>query len=59
MGFSDVFAKVIGEVFQESLKDQIRVESMEDDQTLTLKDGTMMSLIHLHGALRSPGEEEF
>lgn len=43
---------------QESMQDQIRIESMEDNQTLVLKDGTLVSLISLSGALASPGEAE-
>lgn len=58
MGILDIMTKMVGEVFQESMADQIRLESMEDDETLTMKDGSMMSMIHLHGALRTPGFEE-
>lgn len=58
MGVFDVIAKLTGSVFQESLKDQIRLESMEDDHTFVMKDGTLMTLVHLHGALRTPGEAE-
>ena len=58
MGIADTFAKMIGGVLKESMSDMIRIESMEDDQTLVLKDGTMMSMICLSGALRQPGEQE-
>lgn len=52
------FAKFLGEISQESLKDQIRLESMEDDRILTFKDGTVMSMIALDGALQTPGLDD-
>ncbi|MCW3782605.1 hypothetical protein [Defluviimonas salinarum] len=58
MGVLDTFTKMIGGVLQESMMDQIRLETMEDDITLVMKDGTMMSVINLAGALRSPGEAD-
>ena len=58
MSVFDALTKMVGGVLQESMMDQIRIESMEDDQTFVLKDGTLMSIIHIGGALRSPGEED-
>lgn len=58
MGLSDNFARVIGAFMNESLADMIRLESMEDDSTLVLKDGSLMSMILLEGALRTPGQED-
>ncbi|MBW3243574.1 hypothetical protein KUV57_12950 [Epibacterium sp. DP7N7-1] len=58
MGIVDVFTKMVGGALQESMMDQIRIETMEDDQTLVLKDGTLISLINVAGALRTPGEDD-
>ena len=58
MGLSDNFARIIGAFMNESLADMIRLESMEDESTLVLKDGSLMSMILLEGALRTPGQEE-
>lgn len=58
MGMIDILGKLVGATFKESMSDMIRVESMEDDQTLILKDGTMLSMIQVSGALRQPGEYE-
>lgn len=58
MGFSDNFARIIGAFMNESLADMIRLESMEDESTLVLKDGSLMSMILLEGALRTPGQED-
>lgn len=54
----DGFAQFIGEMSQESIRDQIRIESMEDDQTITCKDGSLMSMIQLSGALQTPGFDD-
>lgn len=59
MSFLDNVAAFIGSSFLESMSDQIRVETMVDDQTLVLKDGSMMSMVHLHGGYSSIGEDEF
>ena len=58
MNISDHYARVIGALFKESMLDMIRVETMEDHQTIVMKDGTMMSMISLEGALSNPGEAE-
>lgn len=58
MSFSEQYARIVGAFLQESLADMIRIETMEDDQTIIMKDGSMMSMIALEGALRAPGEEE-
>lgn len=58
MNFFDGIASAIGSTLLESMADQLRVESMVDDMTLTLKDGSMMSMIMLHGGYQGAGEEE-
>ncbi|MFG6082201.1 hypothetical protein ACEUZ9_002844 [Paracoccus litorisediminis] len=58
MGVMDFIGKAIGGLVKESMSDMIRVETMEDDRTLVLKDGTMMSMIQLSGSMRQPGEPE-
>ena len=58
MSIIDMFTKMVGGALQESMMDQIRIETMENDQTLVLKDGTLISLINVAGALRTPGEED-
>lgn len=58
MSIVDFYARVIGNLSQESLSDFIRVESLEDSFTLVLKDGTLASMIRVEGALRSPGDAE-
>lgn len=58
MGIADQYARIIGTFLEESLADMIRIETMEDDQTFLMKDGSMMSMIALKGALRSPAEAE-
>lgn len=58
MALTDIFATMIGSTLKESMADILRVETMEDDQTLVLKDGTLMSMIRLDGALRQLGEAE-
>ena len=58
MGISEQYARLIGAFLQESLADMIRVETMEDTRTIVMKDGTMMSMLLLDGALHTPGEEE-
>jgi intracellular multiplication protein IcmB len=58
MSITNNFARIIGALMNESLADMIRLESMEDDKTLVLKDGSLMSMIQLEGALRTPGQDE-
>jgi intracellular multiplication protein IcmB len=58
MSISEQYARMVGAFLNESLADMIRIETMEDDQTIVMKDGSMMSMIALEGALRTPGEEE-
>lgn len=58
MAVTDIFARIVGAFMQESLADMIRVESMEDYRTIVMKDGSMMSMILLEGALSTPGEAE-
>lgn len=59
MGVLDGLAAMIGSSLLESMADQIRAETMVDDRTLVLKDGSMMSMISLSGCYRGVGEAEF
>lgn len=58
MGLLDIFGKMSATLLQESMMDQIRLETMADDRTLIMKDGTLVSMINVAGALRNPGEAE-
>lgn len=58
MGVMDLVARAVGGILKESMADLIRVETMEDDETLLLKDGTMLSMMVLHGSIRQPGERQ-
>lgn len=58
MSITNGLARIISTFMNESLADMIRVESMEDDRTLVLKDGTLLSMILLEGALKTPGQDE-
>lgn len=59
MGVMDSLAGMIGSTFLESMADQIRVETMVDDRTMVLKDGSMMSMVLLSGSYSGVGEGEF
>ena len=52
---SGLFAGLLGFSGDGSLMEGIRLESAEDERTLALKDGTLVSVIRLDGAMRSPG----
>ena len=58
MSFSQQYARLVGSFLQESLSDMIRIETMEDDHTIVTKDGAMMSMIALEGALCTPDDAE-
>lgn len=58
MGIFDKLTTAMGATLQESMRDIISVESMVDDTTLILKDGSLLSMIRVDGALRQPGIEE-
>lgn len=58
MAFLDKLTTAFGSTFQESMLNIIRVETMVDDRTLVLKDGSLMSMIRVEGALRQPGVAE-
>ncbi|MXX88945.1 MAG: hypothetical protein F4213_05575 [Boseongicola sp. SB0677_bin_26] len=51
-------ARVVGVFLQESMTDMIRLQTVEDENTLVMKDGTLLSLAVLDGAIRTPGEED-
>lgn len=52
------FSQFVSEAMRERLCDQIRIEAVHDAQTLTLKDGSLLSMISLGGAYRAPGDAE-
>lgn len=58
MGMGSTFARIVGGALKESMSDMIRLDTMEDDETFVLKDGSLMSVILLEGSLRQPGEPE-
>lgn len=58
MAFMDAFASIVGTLMQESLRDHIRVQSMEDHQTLVLKDASLVSMIAVPGALRMMDDDD-
>lgn len=55
MSIFDTLAKMVGGVLQESMMDQIRIESMEDDTTLVMKDGSLISMLNVAGCGAHPG----
>lgn len=59
MSIFDTLAAALGSSMMESMADQIRPETMVNDRTLVLKDGTMMSMISLAGSYRTIGEADF
>ena len=58
MGIISAFAEWLGRSALESVADNIRIEAMEDDYTIVCKDGSLMTMIDLHGMLSTPGEQE-
>lgn len=58
MGIISAFAEWLGRSALESVADNIRIEAMEDDFTIVCKDGSLMTMIDLHGMLSTPGERE-
>ena len=46
-GLTDGLAKLTGEIANPSLKEMIPLETIEDNRTLCLKDGTLASMIWL------------
>lgn len=44
---------------KQSLPDQIDVETVDDDKTFVLKDGSRMTLVRINGTFQLIGEEEF
>ena len=49
---SEYFADLFGGASHRTLMDRIRLESVEDDRTLVLKDGTLVSFISINGSMR-------
>lgn len=57
MALFDIMAKAIGVASQESMMDILRIESVETPYALTLKDGSLMSMIEMHGAVQQLDEQ--
>ena len=50
-----MFADWFGGALGNSLAERIRLEAVEDESTLTMKDGTLVSVIRMDGAMRATG----
>lgn len=57
MAITDILAKAIGVAAQESMMDILRVESVETPYALTLKDGSLLSMVDVKGALQQLDED--
>ncbi len=55
---SDLFADLFGGLFSDSLQERIRIESVEDEQTFSLKDGSLVSIIRIDGSNLQLGNQE-
>lgn len=53
------FLAWIGSGVKQAAADYIDIESVDDDTTLTMRDGSLLTVIRLDGALRMIGTEEF
>lgn len=58
MGIFQALSRMAGGAMKEHISDMIRLEGMEDEHTLTLKDGSLVSLIRLEGSLIMLGSDE-
>lgn len=55
MGFFDNLAASISKMSLEGISDHIRLENVENDRTLIMKDGTLVSMIKLGGMFQVAG----
>ncbi|MDE0305463.1 MAG: hypothetical protein OXI87_11385 [Albidovulum sp.] len=55
IGIGDMFADWFGGSMGNTLADRIRLEAAEDRSTLAMKDGTLVSVIRMDGAMRAVG----
>lgn len=44
---------------KQAAADYCDIESVDDEQTITMRDGTLLTVIRLHGSYRMIGAEEF
>ncbi|GAI33019.1 unnamed protein product, partial [marine sediment metagenome] len=44
--------------FKMAMADYINIESIDDEQTMTMRDGTLLTVLQLHGSTRMIGEVE-
>ena len=58
MSFTDTLVNFFGRTTMDSIADYIRAESVETDHVIVDKEGSLMTMVRLHGMLGSPGEEE-
>ena len=58
MSLMDQVTRIAGIFLQESMTDMIRLHTVEDRNTIVMKDGSLLSLVALEGSLRTPGQEE-
>ncbi|MGK8983712.1 type IV secretion protein IcmB [Pseudomonas aeruginosa] len=45
--------------FKMAMADYVNIESIDDEQTMTMRDGTLLTVLQLHGSTRMIGEVEF
>lgn len=57
MGLMDSVAAFFGKMSLEGISDHIRLENVENQHTLVMKDGTLVSMIRLSGMFQVPGAE--
>lgn len=57
MGLMDSVAAFIGKMSLEGVSDHVRLENVENANTLVMKDGTLVSMIRLSGMFQVPGSE--
>ena len=55
IGIGDMFADWFGGAMGNSLAERIRLDAAEDECTLTMKDGTLVSVVRMDGAMRATG----
>lgn len=58
MGLMDTVSSIIGRYARESLIDFVRTETLDGDTSLVMKDGTLMSMLALDGALDMMGKDD-
>ena len=54
----NLFVDLFGSALRESMRERIRVESAADERTLTLKDGSLVSIIRIEGSKLQPSRHD-